>query len=184
MAVTGHTHIGMFWLAASSLKAGYIYFGFPGPLESPIITPTMAWDKLEDMSIGSILEALGIIIDISKMEILTPLCRLVRLQDILQRHWNRKQKTFTARGVAQLIGNLLCCLQGYNWLKMLLFNFQTALRQALRQTTCRLIHSTHYFKAILAKMTQVGLKVDGGSKDAKLLGLRSKHAHLLWRCEV
>jgi hypothetical protein len=85
-----------------------------------------------------------------------------------------------ARGAAQLISNLLSCLQGCHWLKMLLFNFQTALRQALRNNAGRLAHSKH-FQAILAETHHVWLK---GSKDTKLLGLRSKQARLLWRCDA
>jgi hypothetical protein len=66
---------------------------------------------------------------------------------------------------------------------MLLFNFQTALRQALRKNAGRLAHSKH-FQAILAETHHVWLEADGGSKDAKLLGLRSKQARPLWRCEA
>ena len=66
---------------------------------------------------------------------------------------------------------------------MLLFNFQTALRQALRNNASRLAHSKH-FEAILAETHKVWLEADGGAKDAKLLGLRSAQARLLWRCEA
>jgi hypothetical protein len=118
-----------------------------------------------------------------KLEVSIPLRRLSRLQEIVRRHWNRNRKTFTAGGAAQLIGNLLSCLQRCHWLKMLLFTFQTALQQALRNNASRLAHSKH-FQAILAETHHVWLEADGGSKDAELLGLRSKQARLLWRCEA
>jgi hypothetical protein len=47
----------------------------------------MAWDKMEELSIGHTLDVLGIIgcghLD-KKMEILIPLGQLARLQDILR----------------------------------------------------------------------------------------------------
>jgi hypothetical protein len=182
-AVTDHTKNGVFRMASSSLEAGYIFYGYPGPIENPLITPSMAWDKLDALTIGPVLEVLGLTVDTDQMEISIPPRRLARLQEILRRQWNRNRKTFTARGAAQLIGNLLSCLQGCHWLKMLLFNFQTALRQALKNNAGRLAHSKH-FQAILAETHHVWLDADGGSKDAKLLGLRSAHARLLWRCEA
>jgi hypothetical protein len=126
-AVTDHTRNGVFRMASSSLEAGYIFYSFPDPIESPLITPSMAWDKLDALTIGPVLEAIGIIVDTDPLDVSIPIRRLSWLQEILRRHWNRNRKTFTARGAAQLIGNLLSCLQGCNWLKMLLFNFQTAL---------------------------------------------------------
>jgi hypothetical protein len=68
-AVTEHIPNGMFRMVASSLKAGYIFYRVPGPIETPLITPTMAWNKLEELSIGPILEVLGIIVDTKKMEV-------------------------------------------------------------------------------------------------------------------
>jgi hypothetical protein len=59
----------MFPMVASSLKAGYIFYSFPGPIETTLITPTMAWNKLEELSIGPILEVLGIIVDTKKVEV-------------------------------------------------------------------------------------------------------------------
>ena len=182
-AVTDSTPNGVYRMAASSLEAGYIFYGYPGPIEAPLLTPSMAWDKLEDMTIGPKLEALGMVVDTDKLEVSIPRRRLSRLQDILRRHWNRKRKTFTARGAAQLIGNRLSCLQGCHWLKMLLCNFQTALRQALQQKARQLAHSEH-FQAILAESTKAWFDAGGDTKNAKLLGLRSEPARLLWRCEA
>jgi hypothetical protein len=65
MAVTKHTPNNM---VASSLGANHIFCGFPGP-----ITPTMAWNKLEDLIIWPMLEALGIIEDTGRLEVLIPL---------------------------------------------------------------------------------------------------------------
>jgi hypothetical protein len=77
-------------------------------------------------------------------------------------------------GTAHLIGNLISYLQGCHWLKMLLFNFQTAMLQALWQNARQLVHSKH-FKTILAETTHVWIKADGGTKDAKLLGLQQRY---------
>ena len=56
-------------MAASSLEAGYIFYGFPGPIEQPLITPTMAWYKLLELTISTVLQVLGLIVDTDRMEI-------------------------------------------------------------------------------------------------------------------
>jgi hypothetical protein len=72
-AVKNRTRNGVFRMASSSLEAGYIYYGFPGPIKSPLITPSMAWDKLDALIIEPVLEALGIIVDTDKLEVSIPL---------------------------------------------------------------------------------------------------------------
>ena len=72
MAVTASTDNGVFRMAASSLEAGYIFYGYPGPIERPVITPSMAWDKLEELTISTVMQALGLIVDTDKMEIRIP----------------------------------------------------------------------------------------------------------------
>jgi hypothetical protein len=53
----------------------------------------------------------------------------------------------------------------------------------LRNNASCLAHSKR-FQAILVETHHVWLEADGGSKDAKLLGLQSKQARLLWRSEA
>jgi len=72
MAVMAGTDNIMYHMAASSLEAGYVFYGVPGPIEQPVITPTMAWDKLLELTISTILQALGLIVDTDKMEIRIP----------------------------------------------------------------------------------------------------------------
>jgi hypothetical protein len=46
------------------------------------------------------------------------------------------------------------------------------------------VHSkTPHLKAILAKKTGAWLEVDASQKEAKLLGLQSRLARILWRCD-
>jgi hypothetical protein len=60
-------------MVSSILEASYIFYGFPGPIESPLITPSMAWDKLDALTIGPVLEAVGLIVDTDQLEISIPL---------------------------------------------------------------------------------------------------------------
>lgn len=77
-------------LATSSLASPAAYNPSKKPAEAPLITP---WDKLEELSIGPILEVLDIIVDTyNKMQILTPLWQLARLQDISRCQWDQKLK--------------------------------------------------------------------------------------------
>ena len=92
----------------------------------------MAWDKLEGFAIQPTMNSLGRLSDSDNMELQCPTPRLLRLRDILVRHWNINRKWFTPRIVAQLIGNLISCLQTNNWVKMACLRFQLNLHIALR----------------------------------------------------
>jgi hypothetical protein len=169
-------------LITSSVEAAYILLGYPGPIQQPTIPATMSWDKMVDRPIRPSRECLGLVIDTDKMEVTIPVRRLNRLDKCIRRNWNHKRKQFTARGAAQLIGNLLSCLQGCQWMKMATFHLQSALRKALRNNATRIAKSRH-FQAILAEKNEAWLEVDSSRKEAKLLGLQSKLARILWRCE-
>jgi hypothetical protein len=62
-------------------------------------------------------------------------------------------------------------------------HLQTALRTALRNNATRLAHSRH-FNAILSEKDEAWLEPDAGKREAKLLGIRSQLARILWRCAV
>jgi hypothetical protein len=112
-------------LVASSIESCYILLGYPGPINAPIITPVMDWDKLEGFTIQPTMNSLGRISDSDNLELQCPTPRLIRLCDILTRHWNINRKRFTPRIAAQLIGNLISCLHTNDWLKMACLRFQS-----------------------------------------------------------
>jgi hypothetical protein len=181
-AITDDTPDGVARMITSSVESAYILLGYPGPIQNPLINPTMSWDKMVDRPIKTTRETLGLENNTDLLEVTIPARRLDRLEDCLRRHWNKNRKTFTARAAAQLIGNLLSCLQGCHWLKMATLHLQSALRMALRNNAKRLARSNH-FNAILAEKTQAWLEPDAGQRDAKLLGIQSHLARLLWRCD-
>jgi hypothetical protein len=181
-AVTDTTPDGVKRMITSSVESAYLLLGYPGPIQNPLINPTMSWDKMVDRPIRPTREILGLKNDSDLLEVSIPERRLDRLEDCLRRHWNKNRKTFTARAAAQLIGNLLSCLQGCHWLKMATLHLQTALRMSLRNNAKRLARSTH-FNAILNEKDSAWLEPDAGKREAKLLGIRSHLARLLWRCD-
>jgi hypothetical protein len=109
-------------LITSSLESVYILLGYPGPIEKPDSTPSVAFDKIVEV-LGALSTFLGLNINTDDLTVETPERRLKHLRDIITRHWNRKRKSFIARQAAQLIGNLISCLQGCHWLKLLAFEF-------------------------------------------------------------
>jgi hypothetical protein len=167
-------------LVASSIESCYILLGYPGPIHDPIITPVMAWDKLEGFAIQPVMNSLGRIANTDTMEVTCPTPRLIRLRDILAQHWNVNRKRFTPRIAAQLIGNLISCLQTNDWLKMACLRFQSYLRIALRNNATRLIKTKH-FQSLLQERSEAWLEPSSGAKDAKLLGIQSKQARALWQ---
>lgn len=169
-------------LVASSIESCYILLGYPGPIDAPIITPVMAWDKLEGFAIQPTMNSLGRISDSDNLELQCPTPRLIRLRDILTRHWNVNRKRFTPRIAAQLIGNLISCLQTNDWLKMACLRFQSYLRIALRNNAERLIKTKH-FQALLQERSEAWLEPSSGDKDAKLLGIQSRQSRALWQCK-
>jgi hypothetical protein len=127
-------------LIASSLESVYILLGYPGPIEKPHSTPSVAFDKIVEAALGALSTFLGLNINTDDLTMETPEHRLKkRLRDIINRHWNRKRKSFIARQAAQLIGNLVSCLQGCHWLKLLAFEFTRLLRESLSRNAHRLI---------------------------------------------
>jgi hypothetical protein len=139
-------------LIASSLKSVYILLGYPGPIKKPYSTPSVAFDKIAE-ALGALSTFLGLNIDTNNLTVETPERRLKRLRDIITRHWNRKRKSFIARQAAQLIGNLVSCLQGCHWLKLLAFEFTRLLRELCSRNAHRLIRNKH-FDALLNEDTQ------------------------------
>jgi hypothetical protein len=82
---------------------------------------------------------------------------------------------FMARAAAQLIGNLLSCLQGCHWLQVSTIHLQQALRVALRNNATCIVHTTH-FQALLTELDQAWLKPDQVTVDRKLLGIQTNLA--------
>jgi len=46
-------------LIASSIEAVYALIGYPGPIKNPYLTPTMAWDKMDERPVGPYRVSLG-----------------------------------------------------------------------------------------------------------------------------
>jgi hypothetical protein len=169
-------------LVTASVESAYLLLGYPGPIQAPDIPATMSWDKMVDRPITITRESLGILVNTDDMNVTIPEKRLTRLDDLMARHWNKNRKQFTARAAAQLIGNLLSCLQGCHWLRMATFHLQSALRAALKNNARRLARSSH-FQALLAEKNEAWLTATAGQKDAKVIGLQSELARILWRCK-
>jgi hypothetical protein len=99
------------------------------------------------------------------------------LLDILKRHWNKKykkHKSFIARQAVQLIGNLISCLKGCHWLKLLTFELTRLLRTSLSQNSHQLIHTKHFDGLLQEKSTSCWLVPTAGQRDTKILGLKSE----------
>jgi hypothetical protein len=103
---------GVHRMVASSCEAAYLLLGYPGPIQNPILPPKMSWDKMEDIPVCPFRTSLGFDIDSDRLKVTILDKRLERLVDCIMRHWNPRQKSFLARAAAQLVGNLVSCLQG------------------------------------------------------------------------
>jgi hypothetical protein len=165
-------------MITTSTEATYLLRGFPGRIHQPFITPTMAYDKVEFV-VEPTAMFLGIEIDADRLIVKIPLKKLIRLRDILRRHWNRKRKNFIVRHAAQLVGNLLWCLRGNWWLMSLCFSFTSMIKTALARNGARLIRTKHW-EAILSEASEQWLEPTAGGNDAKMLGLRSRYSRALW----
>jgi hypothetical protein len=181
-AIPANEPNGVHRMVASSCKAAYLLLGYPGPIQNPTMPPTMSWDKMQDRPVNPFRDSLGLAIDGDRMEVTIPAKQLDRLFDILMRHWTPKRKHFMARAAAQLIGNLLSCIQGCHWLQLSITHLQQALRDALRNNWSHLIHTQH-FKALLMEQDQAWLEPDAGTRVWKLLGIRTNLARALWHCK-
>jgi hypothetical protein len=169
-------------LVTASVESAYLLLGYPGPIQAPEIPATMSWDKMVDRPITVTRDSLGLSINTDDMNVTIPERRLQRLDECLGRHWNCNRKCFTARAAAQLIGNLLSCLQGCHWLKMATLHLQAALRAALKNNA-RQVARTPHFRALMAEKNEAWLTATAGKKDAKVIGLQSELARILWRCK-
>jgi hypothetical protein len=67
---------------------------------------------------------------------------------------------------------------------MAMLHLQTALQKVVcNNADARQIAKTSHFQAILAEKMEAWFEVDAGQKEAKLLGLQSRLARILWQCE-
>ena len=56
-------------LVAASIESGYLMIGCPGPIQKPILPPTMSWDKIVDRAIGVQRIELGILFMTKTLEL-------------------------------------------------------------------------------------------------------------------
>ena len=89
---------------ASSMESAYILLGYPGPIEMPILPPTMVADKMVDQKIGPKRVNLGILFDTKDLTISLEDYKVERLKHLLNDTWATSRNKFTAIDAARLIG--------------------------------------------------------------------------------
>ena len=104
-------------VCASSMESAYILLGYPGPIEKPLLPPTMAAEKMVDRKIGPKRVNLGILIDTKDLTILLEDYKVERLKYLLNNMWALSRNKFTAIDAARLIGNVFACAQVCQWLR-------------------------------------------------------------------
>ena len=82
----------MMLLVASSIEACYLLLGYPGPIQSPYLPPTMSWDKMVDRVIWIERVFLGILFKTKRLEISIKNYKVKRLLHIINTTWNTAQK--------------------------------------------------------------------------------------------
>jgi hypothetical protein len=150
-------------LITASAESAYLLLGYPGPIQAPEMPATMSWDKMVNRPITITCKSLDITVDTNDMEVTIPNRRLTHLDELMACHWNKNRKQFTACAAAQLIRNILSCLQGCQWLMMAVFHMQKCLRQALKNNA-RHVARTSHFQALLAEKNKACLTTTTGRR--------------------
>ena len=70
-------------LVAASIESGNLMIGCPGPIQKPILPPTMSWDKMVDRAIGTKKVAQGILFLTKTLELTIEDYKVQRLLDIV-----------------------------------------------------------------------------------------------------
>jgi hypothetical protein len=83
-------------LIASSHEAAYILRGYPGPMNQPLLAPTIADDN-QDQQVGPKTLLLGKTIAADRLFVHMPPPKLQRFLWMLRSNWNRKQKNFSCK---------------------------------------------------------------------------------------
>jgi hypothetical protein len=168
-------------LVAASIESGYLMIGCPGPIQKPLLPPTMSWDKMVDRPIGTQRIALGILFLTKKLELTLEDYKVLRLLDIIKDVWALKRKGFTAIDAARLIGNVIACVQVCPWLQWCLHHLMEELKNLLRSNAKRLQRTVHY-KELFAEKDEKWLDPKGKSY-ARYILLNRSFMNEMWRCD-
>ena len=169
-------------LLASSIEAVYILIGYPGPIQAPLLPPTMAWDKMVDRPVGPSRVSLGIKFKTNRLVLSIEDYKVERVLEILRTTWSKNRKAFTAIQAAVLIGNIVACTQVCPWLRWSLHHLVEALKNLLRANSKRLQRSPD-FQQILAEDDEGWL--DPPTKIyARFICFNRSFMRAIWRCNA
>ena len=168
-------------LVAASIESGYLMIGCPGPIQKPLLPPTMSWDKMVDRAIGVQRIALGILFLTTTLELTLENYKVLRLLHIIRDVWARKRKGFTAIDAARLIGNVIACVQVCPWLQWCLHHLMEELKTLLRTNAKRLQRKVHY-RDLFAEKDEKWLDPKGKSY-ARYILLNRSYMNEIWNCD-
>ena len=154
--------------------------GCPGPIQKPILPPTMSWDKMVDRAICIKRVALGILFLTKTLELTIEDYKVQRLLDIIQDVWALKRKSFTAIDAARLIGNVISCVQVCPWMQWCLHHLMEELKNLLR-TNAKRLQRKHHFKELLQEKDEKWLDPKRKSY-AKYILLNRSFMNAVWHC--
>ena len=97
---------------AASIESLFLLFGFP---DETLRRSPLSMEKFAKFKCSWIKEQLGIIINTRDMTISLPPAKITRLQNLLQKTWHPKRKTFTLLEGTVLLGFLEHAAQICPW---------------------------------------------------------------------
>ena len=153
--------------------------GRPGPIQSPLLPPTMAWDKMVERLIGVVRVALGIKFDSRRMIITVEHRKVERIKKILTNTWNTKRKKIVCLDAAKLIGNIIAVVPVCPWLQWSMLHLMAEFIRLLRKN-----HKHHAkskdFKALFEERDDHWMEYNPKLNAQRLL-LNCSYMSAVWR---
>ena len=173
----------MLLLVASSIEACYLLLGYPGPIQSPYLPPTMSCNKMVDRAIGLEQVFLGILFNTKRLEKSIEKYKVERLLHIINTTWNPARKTFTVLDLdaARLVGNVLVCSVVCPWLRWSFQNLIQAIKKLLHSNMKRLAR-TRDFNELLRERDESWLDPPNGKTFTKIKLFNRSILCWVWHC--
>jgi hypothetical protein len=119
-------------VVCASVDALYLLLSYPGNIESPSLSATIAIDKFLDRPLGKRRISLGRTWDYYDLRLFTPIPKAQGFYDFLCATWHKKRKTFHVIENAKLQGNLIDLLFVNPWMRCLYYGILDETKKALR----------------------------------------------------